>query len=101
MRGANAGRLRETEERVSTKFSKERTGRRRRVLRRRARAELPKNVINFKPTSATNAMLETDRLTRLVLGSCPYHGTSHRALSRRRRALPMAASRNESTPAVA
>lgn len=53
-------------------------------------------------TATTTTPLSGDRATRLVvLGSCPYHGTSHEALSLRRRALPMAASGSESTPAVA
>lgn len=56
----------------------------------------------FFTTTATATPLSGDRATRLVvLGSCPYHGTSHRALSLRQRALPMAASGSESTPAVA
>lgn len=59
-------------------------------------------LFNFNlTTTATITPLSGDRATRLVLGSCPYHGTSHGALSLRRRALPMAASGSESTPAVA
>jgi len=54
------------------------------------------------PTTTTTTTLSGNRATRLVvLGSYPYHGTSHRALSLRRRALPMAASGSESTPGVA
>jgi hypothetical protein len=54
------------------------------------------------PATTTTTTLSGNRATRLVvLGSYPYHGTSHRALSLRRRALPMAASGSESTPGVA
>jgi hypothetical protein len=60
-------------------------------------------VFFFSSTAAatTTPTLSGDRAIRLVLGSCPYHGTSHLALSLRGRALPMAASGSESTPAVA
>lgn len=59
-------------------------------------------VFFMTTATATITPLSEDRATRLVvLGSCPYHGTSHRALSLRQRALPMVASGSESTPAVA
>lgn len=82
---------------MNIKFSKEKgTGEEKSFVD--TRTELSSN---FKATLITNTTLKRDRLIRLVLGSCPYHGTSHRALSLRRRALPMAVLGNESTPAVA